>query len=448
MATPPTTTATTDATSTSTIRLHPRGAARQVLECRDFEILVEGPVGTGKTFAVLWKIHLLALKYPGMKALLLRKTQRSLTESAIQTYVTKILPLANWGVRPFSGNIAEPRSFRYPNGSRLVVGGLDNPGKVMSAEYDVAAIFEATQVSIEDWENVTTRLRNGVMPYQQLIGDCNPDGPTHWLNQRANDGKITRLLSRHQDNPRLWDADRQAWTPEGEEYVVLRLENLTGVRRKRNLEGLWAAAEGQVYEGWDPAIHVVDRFEIPADWPRYWSIDFGFRHPFIWQWWAEDHDGTLYRYREIAMTGRLVEDHARLGLQLSANEPKPTAIVTDHDAEDRATFERKTGYRTKPAFKGVSAGIQAVAERLRPQRNGKPRIVFLRDSLVELDPELRAEGRPTCTEDEFTSYVWNTASGRRLGEEPVKANDHGMDAMRYMVAFRDLQRTLAKARSL
>lgn len=421
------------------IRLSPRGASRDVLECRDFEVLVEGPVGTGKTYGILWKLHLLALKYPGMKALLLRKTQKSLTESAIQTYVTKILTTANWGVRPFSGNMEEPRSFRYPNGSRFVVGGLDNPGKVMSSEYDVAAIFEATQVTLQDWEDVSTRLRNWVMPYQQLIGDCNPDGPNHWLNLRANDGKVTRLLSRHRDNPRLWDAAAQDWTPEGREYVCQRLENLTGVRRKRNLDGLWAAAEGQIYEGWDPAIHLVDRFDIPADWPRFWTIDFGYVHPFVWQWWAMDPDGTLYRYREIYMTGRLVEDHATLGLQLSRNERRPSAVITDHDAEDRATFERKTGYKTTPAIKNVSAGIQAVTERLRPQGNGKPRIVLLRDSLVEVDRELRESGKPTCTEDEFTSYVWDTRQGRRPKDEPLKENDHGMDDVRYMVAYQDLR---------
>ena len=52
----------------------PRGAARDLLESRDFELLIEGPVGTGKSFGVLWKMHLAALKYPGMRGILLRKT--------------------------------------------------------------------------------------------------------------------------------------------------------------------------------------------------------------------------------------------------------------------------------------------------------------------------------------------------------------------------------------
>lgn len=414
----------------------PRGAAKALLESRDFEVLSEGPVGTGKTYSVLWKLHLLALKYDGMRGILLRKTQKSLTESAVQTYM-KILEThpTRYGVRGFSGNIEEPRAFKYPNGSRLVVGGLDNAGKVMSAEYDVAAIFEATQVRLEDVEAVTTRLRNGVMPYQQLIMDCNPDAPTHWLNQRAIEGTTTRLRSRHRDNPMLWDAEADDWTDFGREYVVDRLGNLTGVRRKRLLDGAWAAAEGQIFEEYDPAVHLIPPFEIPDDWPRYWVIDFGFVHAFTWNWYAIDHDGRIYLYRQMYRTRRLVEDHAAQGMRLSKGEPRPRKIICDHDAEDRATFERHTGMRTTAATKNVSAGIQAVQERLRTQVDGKARLYVFQDSLVERDQELKAEGKPTSTEDEFTSYVWDERK-----EAPVKEDDHGMDNIRYMCAELDLRK--------
>lgn len=421
----------------------PRGAAKDLLESRVFEILIEGPVGTGKSFGVLWKMHLAALKYPGMRGILLRKTQKSLTESAIQTFM-KILAThpANYGVKGFSGNIEEPRAFKYPNGSRLVVGGLDNAGKVMSAEYDLAAVFEATQITLEDVEALVTRLRNGVMPYQQLIMDCNPDAPTHWLNQRALDGKTTRLRSRHKDNPMLWSAKDNDWTEFGREYVVERLDSLTGVRRKRNLDGIWAAAEGQIFEEWDPQIHVIPRFDIPADWTRYWCIDFGYVHAFVWNWYAVDHDGRIYLYRQIYMSRRLVEDHAAQGLRLSANEPRPRAIITDHDAEDRATFERHTGMKTTAAQKNVKGGIQAVQERLRVQPDGKPRLFILEDSLVERDQMLKAEGRTTSTEEEFTSYVWDQRKSGvvREKEVPVKEDDHGMDNIRYMTAHLDLRK--------
>lgn len=418
------------------VRYHPYGGARDLIRCKDPEVVLEGPAGTGKSYACLWKMHTLALKYAGMRGLLVRKTLVSLTASALVTFTNRILTSGNYPVAFFGGSKIEPASFRYGNGSRIVVGGMDKAAKIMSSEYDVAYVNEATELAIGDWESITSRLRYGVMPYQQIIADCNPDTPTHWLNQRANEGKTTRLLSRHEDNPEFWDHRAQVWTDIGTTYIK-RLNNLTGVRYQRLRLGKWVAAEGQVYEQWDPAIHIVASFDIPADWPRYWVIDFGYVHPFVWQWWARMPDGGLIRYREIYMTQKLVEDHAVVGLGLSRDEPKPTAIITDHDAEDRATFERKTGYKTRAAHKSVSDGIQAVAERLRPV-HGRPRLLFMSDSLVQRDPELSDSALPTCTEQEFTSYVWNISANRRKGEEPVKEYDHGMDATRYMVAHIDL----------
>ncbi|HEY9015154.1 MAG TPA: phage terminase large subunit, partial [Gemmatimonadales bacterium] len=317
------------------------------------------------------------------------------------------------------------QAYRYPNGSEIVVGGLDKPEKVMSTEFDLIYIQEATECEERDWEMATTRLRNGRMPYQQLIGDCNPDAPTHWLYQRSQQGQTLLLESRHEDNPSV--------TPE----YLARLDALTGVRYKRLRLGLWVAAEGIVYEGWDPAIHRIDRFEIPADWPRYWVVDFGFTHPFVWQAWAEDPDGRLYRYREIYRTGRLVQDHAEEIQAVTQGEPFPTAIICDHDAEDRATLERYLGMPTLPAHKSISDGIQAVALRLRSAGDGKARLFFLRDSLVERDPALSDRKLPGCTEEEFDGYVWNEGGGRRKGEEPLKLNDHGADCVRYLVAHVD-----------
>jgi phage terminase large subunit len=88
------------------------------------------------------------------------------------------------------------------------------------------------------------------------------------------------------------------------------------------------------------------------------------------------------------------------------------------------------------ARKAVSPGIQAVASRMKGD-GAFPRILFLRDSLVERDPALVDAKKPTCTEEEVESYVWNLASGRKKGEEPVKEHDHGMDATRYMVMHLD-----------
>ena len=56
----------------SKLAYDPLGGARALLFCREREVLLEGPANTGKSYAGLWKMHLAALKYPGMHGLRLR----------------------------------------------------------------------------------------------------------------------------------------------------------------------------------------------------------------------------------------------------------------------------------------------------------------------------------------------------------------------------------------
>lgn len=433
-----------------TISYTPRGAALDVFARRDPECIISGPAGTGKSRSLIEKLHLAALKYPGARLLMLRKTRRSLTESGMVTYWERVRPMfdrVQW--KP------SMQQYQYPNGSILAVGGLDRPSKIMSSEWDVIYCQECTELSEADWEACTIRLRNGKMPYQQLLGDCNPDAPTHWIRERVKAGKTVMLESRHEDNPVLFTDDGEM-TAEGQRYIGT-LSELTGVRLARYRYGIWASSDGGVYEdSWDRARNVIDRFPIPKSYGRYLSIDFGYTNPFVCQWWAEDPDGRLYRYREIYQTKTLVEDHA-LAIALASGwyhllpkghpkhadkpadwaDPLPREIICDHDAEDVKTLERHLKLYTTPAKKTVSDGIQAVASRLKPAGDGKPRLYFLRDSLVEVDRDLSARKKPTCTEDEMEGYIWKQdSSGTK--EEPVKQDDHGNDSCRYMCAHLDL----------
>jgi len=416
----------------------PYGAGHEIFSDRSKELILVGPAGTGKSRAILEKCHAIAEKYPRSRGLFLRQTRHSLTESALVTFEEKVVPE---GHAILQGAARLNRhSYVYPNGSEIILGGMDKPTKVMSTEYDWAYIQEAIELSEDAWEAVTSRLRNGVMPYQQLIADTNPDKPTHWLKARIDAGRTKALQSFHRDNPVFWDQERNDWTDRGREYVLGTLANLTGPRRGRLYLGQWTGAEGTVYEdSWDARKNILPRFEIPREWPRYWIVDFGFTNPFVWQAWAEDPDGRLYRYREIYKTKTLTEDHALRILQLTKNEPRPVKIICDHDAEDRATFEKKTGLKTVAAKKTVSDGIQAVAARLREAGDGRPRMFFLEGSLDERDQELAAAHKPTCTEQEFDGYVWDQRSGQKKGDQPMKEDDHGMDTTRYMAAEKDLQ---------
>lgn len=428
----------------------PRGVLRELFERRDDQLLISGPAGTGKSRACLEKLHMAALKYPGMRALMVRKTLVSLTAAGLVTWREKVIAeaLAAGIVTYFGGNKERPAAYEYANGSVIVVGGLDRADKIMSTEYDMIYAQEAVELTIKDWENCTTRLRNGVMPYQQIIADCNPDAPFHWLNQRCERGDCVMLHSRHQDNPvyYVYDSNTYSLTDVGVSYLA-KLDKLTGVRKLRLRDGKWAAAEGLVFDEYDPAIHLIPRIRIPHEWRHFWTVDFGFVHPFVLQCWAEDPDGRLYMYREIYMTHRLVEDHARtIKAAMWDREPWPERIICDHDAEDRATLERHLGRPTYPAHKSVSDGLQAAQARFRDRGDGKPGVFFLESSLIERDPVLVADSMPTCTVEEFGGYVWQDP--KKKAEGPVKEMDDGSDAYRYMVADRDVKLHGARARAL
>lgn len=428
------------------VRYEPRGAAQALFRARESEVVIAGPAGTGKSLAALFRVHLAALHNPGIRCLIVRKTAVSLGSTTLVTYEKKVARAAMRAgiVSWFGGSTREAACYRYDNGSVIVVGGMDKPDKILSAEYDLVFCDEATELTETDWETISTRLRNGILSWQQQIAACNPAHPTHWLKQRADRGQARMLISRHRDNPAYMNADGSV-TRAGRDYFA-KLDGLTGVRRSRLRDGTWAAAEGLIYEGWDDAVHLIDPRPIPAEWTRWMSVDFGFTNPFVCQWWAQDPDGRLWLYREIYRTKTLVEDHAKRILACMKNdkgewtEPKPRAIYADHDAEDRATLERHLGLSTVAAKKSVSDGLQAVQARLKVAGDGQPRLFVMRGALVQVDRALEAASLPTCTEEEVTGYVWAVKPGNAGGlkEAPVKENDHGMDAMRYAVAGCDL----------
>src|SRR5579859_6157284 len=231
-----------------------RGANRAAFDSTGPEVVISGPTGTGKTFAWLTKLHRLAIDYPGVRLLLLRKTREALTESALVTYERDVLGA---GHPLLAGAPARENRKRYvyPNGSEIIVAGLtqsnkDQRAKVMGQDYDAIYVPECTELTSDEWQKLGTRLRDGRLPYRQLAGDCNPDSPSHWLWARHL-SKLTEILwGRHEDNPKLWDGAN--WTVIGAEYRE-RLARMTGHMRERLFIGNWVQAEGVIFDTWSEA---------------------------------------------------------------------------------------------------------------------------------------------------------------------------------------------------
>ena len=229
------------------------------------------------------------------------------------------------------------------------------------------------------------------------------------------------------------------------------------------------SAEGQVYDTsirWFTSSTRSDPQKL-AEVSRY---RLRLYKPFVCQWWAVDEDGRMYLYREIYMTRRTVAVHADEIFRLEAGLPKEmwknlprevkwelssvgeriNSSISDHDAEDRATLH-ENGIFTLAAKKGIRRGNQIVQERLKVQGDGRPRLMVMRDALVEADRELYkdrpGDSGPCCTEHEFLEYIYPPGvDGKSNKEEPMDKNNHGMDAMYYMAVA--LETGLADTKSI
>lgn len=70
--------------------------------------------------------------------------------------------------------------------------------------------------------------------------------------------------------------------------------------RQALLYGNWWITVGSFFgKAWNERIHVCQPFKIPSSWPRFRSMDWGFKLPGCVHWWAMDPDGNLYCEREL-----------------------------------------------------------------------------------------------------------------------------------------------------
>lgn len=309
-------------------------------------------------------------------------------------------------------------------------------------------IQEATEegVTLDAYETLLRSLRNGKTPWTQMMSDCNPTRPTHFLYKRQQGGGPLKMFtSRHEDNPAFWDRRTKGWTDAGRAYLAT-LDRMTGPRLNRFRKGLWVAAEGLVYDGYDPAKNVhPPGWEAPKEWRRVWGVDWGYVQPLVVQVWAVDGDNRMHLCREIYKTKTRVEVVAKECAKLVEDgaEPVPSAILADHDPENIATFRQygRGEVEGKPFSLPIreankrdrDKGIQLVQGLFDVQADGKPRIFFHPNARRHrADQSLETEGKPTSTLDELVGYIWEASKPDKAKDEPIAYNDHGMDCMRYV----------------
>ena len=269
--------------------------------------------------------------------------------------------------------------------------------------------------------------------------NCNPDGPYHWFKVNWID-KSTGYLGKERVEQIRKKAAEEEKDPGLKEILYLHFtmdDNLSlseeikaryrsmyiGVFFKRYILGLWAAAEGVIYDMFDPEKHVKnikEFFQILVNGNRYVSCDYGTQNATVFLLWNKGIDGKWYCIREYYYSGRdkgkqKTDAEYADDLKKWLDGTRIKAMIVDPSAASFIAELRKCGYKVIKANNDVLDGIRLVG------------------MLLNLEMLIFSS---SCTETikEFASYIWDDKAAEHGEDKPVKQHDHGCDAVRYFVS--------------
>lgn len=377
--------------------------------------LAHGSVRSGKTICTLWRFLQAVYECRGENIAMIGHTATTIYQNAVRLIMeSPTLEI----YRPFCTWFPSKRELHFKNKVISTIGAKDEgaykiiQGRTLSLAYcDEMTLYPDNIIDVID-----TRLS---LPESTGFASMNPTHPRHkiksWID-RAEDGD-PNYYSLHftlDDNPFL------------EESYKRRIKNsVSGVFYKRNYLGLWCLAEGAVFDFFEKDLHVVKRPPCAAE---YWiaGIDFGTANPFacvligvntgkyiqsskrLWvekeYYWDPKKEGRQKTNSEFAEdVKRFLEDYA------------VKAIYLDPSAEAFQLELRRVGLHPVHANNSVFNGLQMLSSEI-----GKGSLV-----ICDCCPNLIRE---------MESYVWDPKSVEDGEDEPIKKNDHAIDALRYAIA--------------
>lgn len=195
---------------------------------------------------------------------------------------------------------------------------------------------------------------------------------------------------------------------------------LTQEEIDQEYRALWVKRGGKVYPLFDRKIHVCAPFDIPKKWPKFRSIDFGGANPTAVVWVAVAPTGQLIVYRTYKKSGLPIRTHAQNIKDLSGDEIYHKDMIGDHDSQNRIEYA-DNGIMISPAIKDFESGYNEVTRHLMVDANGNPGLLVF-DTCLDFAAEI-----------EVYSWPEGDHSRRDPAENPIKLNDHLMDAFRYLV---------------
>lgn len=396
----------------------PRLPIRHTFYPRQFEFVTAeehfvafvGGIGSGKSFAgaaralaaAYGRIGTQRIPTPNL-GLITAPTYRMLEDSTLRTF----LEAAEGRVVDF---IKSEMIAVLENGSEVLFRSVEDPERLRGANVSWWFADEAAMYAPVTWQIGIGRLRQFGAGYAWLT--TTPKG-RNWLyktfaaDTHGEQPDYRLIRAKTVDNPYL---DRT--------FVGALEQSYVGDFARQELDAEFVSFEGLIYPEFDAGLH---RYVTPIDRERIVrvaaGVDWGYTNPGVILVGGLDSDGRLYVLHEEYQRQRLVEDWANIAKQLTdiygidtfyCDPAEPTYIARFVDA----------GLPAVKADNTVTAGIQAVKSRLVRRADGLPRLL------------VQAGCANLLTE--FEQYQWMTSRDGVMRDQPMKANDHAQDALRYL----------------
>jgi phage terminase large subunit len=284
------------------------------------EVLYGGAAGGGKSYAQVLDAWIYAIKYPGIKQLVLRRTFPELKRSLIMTSVMLYK-------KEYAKYNESDKKWKFNNGSIIEFGYCESEKDVtqyQSAEYDVIRFDELTHFTEFQYTYLISRIRGANNFPKQMKSSTNPGSVGHaWVKGRFIEDRIP--LQTYEDDLQRSSifipakVQENSFLMESDPKYIQRLEQLPEKERKALLEGDWDIFEGQYFTEFRKDIHVIEPFVIPADWRRYMTLDYGL-DMLACYWIALSPDNQAIIYKELYQPNLIISDAAKAILEVENEE--------------------------------------------------------------------------------------------------------------------------------
>lgn len=364
-----------------------------------------GGVGSGKTYAGCFEAIKTMLQYPNSMGMVTAPTYKMLKDATIKTFF-EILPRELVSEYKLVDN-----KLRLVNGSECLFRSADDPETLRGPNAGWWFGDEAAMYSKKVWDIMIGRLRRE--PSKAWITST-PKGFT-WIHEKFVKKKLPNykiIYCATTLNPYL-----------PKDYVQSLKDSYSGIFAKQEIEGLFVAHEGLVYEKFNREIN-VGRFKTKEFKEVVAGIDWGYTNPMVLLVVGFDSDDRAYIIEEFYQRKVLLEDFSIIckDMQEKYNIDRFYA-----DPSEPANIQQlqRDGISIYPANNEVMNGIIKVSALIEKKADGKPRL-FVDETCIN-------------TIMEFENYAYpEDKEGRPTQENPIKLFDHSLDVIRYIILSRSV----------